>query len=332
VTGEDGSVVLHGGPRLQPEHFEAPHVPVEVARYGTDAHTLPVGSPGKVGILELEFALRGSAEARRTELVHHFQKSPLQIMRPLYYNPLRPDMPYTYVMTTGGGILHNDRQRTDLVFGPGTSAHVTTQAHTKVYRMESGYATSIVNLDIAEGAYVEYLPDPLIPYVDSRYYQRTTVTLHPEATLVIGETIYAGRLSRGEHNAYAALASDLEVRRPGHVGVPVAFDRVRLVPRHGHVGGIAVLGGRDIVSTVYVLTPRVPAKEVADALLEATTRAVDQSDDESARFGVSVLPGDGGAWLRFVGDDTITSSAVQTAAAAAVHELITGCPAPVIRK
>jgi urease accessory protein len=346
VTGEDSRVTdragaepsaavgatLHGGPRLQPEHFEASHVPVEVARYGTDAHTLPVGSPGKVGILELDFALRGTGDGRRTELVHHFQKSPLQIMKPLYYNPLRPDMPYTYVMTTGGGILHNDRQRTDLVFGPGTSAHVTTQAHTKVYRMESGYATSLVNLDIAEGAYVEYLPDPLIPYVDSRYYQRTAVSLHPEATLIIGETIYAGRLTRGEHNAYAALASDFEVRRTGPTRVPVAVDRIRLVPRHGHVGGIAVLGGRDIVSSLYVLTPGAPAREIADALHEATARALDGSDDESARFGVSVLPGESGAWLRFVGDDTITSSAVQIAAAAAVHELITGRPAPQIRK
>ncbi|HWM16946.1 MAG TPA: urease accessory protein UreD [Microbacterium sp.] len=325
-------VTLHGGPRLQPEHFEAPHVPVEVARYGTDAHTLPVGSPGKVGILELEFALRGAGDGRRTELVHHFQKSPLQIMKPLYYNPLRPDMPYTYVMTTGGGILHNDRQRTDLVFGPGTSAHVTTQAHTKIYRMESGYATSLVNVDLGEGAYVEYLPDPLIPYVDSRYYQRTAVSLHPEATLVIGETIYAGRLTRGEHNAYAALASDLEVRRPGSTVVPVAFDRIRLVPRHGHVGGIAVLGGRDIVSSLYVLTQGVPARDLADALHETTARALDGCEDESARFGVSVLPGESGAWLRFVGDDTIISSAVQTAASAAVHELITGLPAPQIRK
>ncbi|MDQ2660526.1 MAG: urease accessory protein UreD [Actinomycetota bacterium] len=330
-TAAEGTA-FHGGWRLQPAHFEASHVPVEVARYGTDPHTLPVGSPGKVGILELEFALRGTGDARRTELVHHFQKSPLQIMKPLYYNPVRPDMPYTYLMTTGGGILHNDRQRMDLVFGPGTSAHVTTQAHTKVYRMESGYATSLMNVDIAEGAYVEYLPDPLIPYIDSRFYQRTAVTLHPEATLVTGEVIYAGRLTRGEHNAYAALASDLEVRRPRPSRTPVAFDRIRLVPRDGHVGGIAVLGGRDIVSTMYVVTPRASARAIAETLHDAAARALDGSDDESARFGVSVLPGDSGAWLRFVGDDTITSAAVQTSAAAAVHELLTGRPAPQIRK
>lgn len=330
--GEGASVERprYGGPRLQPEHYEPAHVPIEVARYGVEAHTLPVGSPGKVGILELGFVLRSTEGSWRTELVHHYQKSPLQIIKPLYYNPLRPDMPYTYLMTTGGGILHNDRQRTDLTFGPGTSSHVTTQAHTKVYRMESGYATALMNLHIAEGAYVEYLPDPLIPYVDSRFYQRTAVSLHPDATLVTGETVYAGRLTRGERNAYAVYASDLEVRRPD--GAPVAFDRARFAPRDGHVGGLAVLGGRDVVASLYVLTPRVPAGQIAEVLHETVARTLADSEDGAALFGVSVLPGTAGAWLRYVGDDTITSTAVQTAAAAAVHELITGNTAPLIRK
>ena len=321
---------LYGGPRLQPAHFEPERVPAEIARYGTAAHTLPVGSPGKVGVIELEFAVRGSGEAQRTELVRHFQKSPLQIMQPLYYDPVRPDMPYTYLMTAGGGILHNDRHRTDLVFGPGTSAHVTTQAHTKVYRMESGYATSLVHVDVDEGAYVEYLPDPLIPYRDARFYQRTAATLHPDATLIVGETIYAGRLSRGERHAYAALASDLEISRPD--GSPVSFDRVRLVPRAGGVGGRAVLGGRDVVSSLYVLTPLVPARVIADALHDAVETTLASAPDPAGLAGVSVLPGDSGAWLRYVGDDTVTSLAVARAAAAAMHELITGDPAPAIRK
>lgn len=321
---------LYGGPRLQPAHFEPVRVPVEVARHGTDAHTLRVGSPGKVGILELEFALRGRPGAVRTDLVHHYQKTPLQIMRPLYYDPLRPDMPYTYIMTTGGGVLHGDRQRTDLRLGTGASAYVTTQAHTKLYRMETGYATALVNIELEAGAHLEYLPDPVIPFAGSRYYQRTAVTLHPDASLITGETIYAGRLTRGEHNAYDVYASDLELRRPS--GVPVAVDRVRLVPQGGRVGGLAVLDGRDIVSTLYVLSSRVPADRIAAALHAAVDEVVSASDDAAARFGVSALPGEAGAWMRLIADDTITSLAAQTAATAAAHEVLTGRAAPVIRK
>jgi urease accessory protein len=318
---------LYGGSRLQPDHFEPDRVPVEVARHGTAAKTLRVGTPGKVGVLELDFALRGEPGSERTELVHHYQKTPLQIMRPLYYNPLRPDMPYTYLMTTGGGVLHGDRQRMDLRFGAGTSAHVTTQAHTKLYRMESGYASALLNIEADAGAYVEYLPDPLIPFAGSRFYQRTAVVLHPEASLVTGEMIYAGRLTRGERNEYDVLASDFEVRRPD--GRPVALDRIRLVPENGRVGGLSVLDDHDIVSTLYAISPLAPAARIAEALHDAVA-AVD--GDGAVRFGVSTLPDDAGAWLRLLSDDTIAALAAHRAASAAVHELLTGAPAPVIRK
>jgi urease accessory protein len=317
---------LHGGPRLQPAHFEPGRVPPEVARYGVDGGALRVGSPGKVGILELAFELRGAPGHRRTELVHHFQKAPLQIMRPLYYDEARPDMAYTYLMTTGGGVLHGDRQRTDLRFGPGTSSHTTTQAHTKLYRMVHGYATALVDIDAAEDAYVEHLPDPVIPYAGTRFYQRTHVTLHPTATLVLGETLYAGRLSRGERNEYDVYAADLEIVRPD--GQPVAVDRQRLVPRHGSVGGLAVLDDRDIVSTLYVVSPLAPASTIAERLHEALRTTV----LDGTRFGVSVLPGDAGAWLRMIGDDTVTMAAANTVAFRTTRQLLTGIPAPRIRK
>jgi len=321
---------LYGGHRLQPAHFEPDHVPVEVARHGTATRTLPVGSPGKVGILELEFAVRGEGDGRRTELVHHFQKTPLQIMRPLYHDPLRPDMPYTYLMTTGGGILHGDRQRMDLRFGPGSSAHVTTQAHTKVYRMDAGYATALVNIRADEDAYVEYLPDPLIPFAGARFSQRTAAVLHPTATLVTGETVYAGRLTRGERNAYDVLALDFEVRRPD--GRPIALDRARFVPEAGRVGGLSVLADHDIVSTLYAVSPLAPAARIAQTLHDAVSAAAARAGDPALRFGVSTLPDDAGAWLRVLADDTIAALAVQRAAADAVHELLTGRPAPLVRK
>jgi urease accessory protein len=321
-------------PRLVPSHFEPARVPPEVAVHGAEdpAGVLRVGSPGKVGVLELGFERRGP----RTELVDHYQKAPLQIMRPLYYDESRPDMPYTYLMTTGGGVLQGDRQRTDLRFGPGTSSHTTTQAHTKLYRMEHGYATARLAIDAAEGAYVEYLPDPVIPFTGARFYQRTDVTLDPTATLVLGETLYAGRLSRDERHAYDVYASDLEVTRPD--GRPVVVDRMRLVPGHGagdggrigggRVGGPAVLAGHDVVSTLYVVSPLAPAAVIANRLHEA----LGATAADGARWGVSTLPDDAGAWVRLLGDDTVAMATALRLAWGTVRELLTGRPAPAIRK
>ncbi len=325
-TAPDGAVELPGGPRLQPARFEAGHLPREVAVHGAVGGALGVGSPGKVGVLELAFELRGEPGHQRTELVHHYQKAPLQIMRPLYYDEARPDMPYTFLMTTGGGILHGDRLRTDLRFGPGTSSHTTTQAHTKLYRMEHGYATALVDIDAAEHAYVEYLPDPVIPYADARFYQRTRATLDPTATLVLGETLYAGRLSRGERHEYDVYATDVTIAWPD--GTPLVIDRARLVPRGGRLGGVAILDDHDIVSTLYVVSSLAPAAAIADRLHEALRDV----EDDDTWFGVSTLPGDHGAWVRIVGDDTVAIAAANRAAWHATRELLTGLAAPGIRK
>ncbi|SDC14621.1 urease accessory protein [Sanguibacter gelidistatuariae] len=317
---DDGLAGPYGGYRLQPAHYEPARVPPEVARYSQALDSLPVGSPGKVGVLQLAFALCGD----QTQLVHHYQKSPLQIMRPLYFDPLRPDMPLTSLMSTGGGVLQGDRLRTDLEFGPGSSAHVSTQTHAKYYRMEQDYAAVSVNLTLEAGAFVEYLPDPVIPFEDSRTYQHTRAWVDEGATLIASDTVYAGRLAHGERHRYEIFASDFEVRRPG--GDLVALDRVRL-SRDG-VSGLAVLADRDVLAMLYVVTPLLPAQEVADRLHEVLTVLA----DDDLLFGVSVLPYDAGVSLRMVGNDTIAVASAHAAAWAAVHEQLTGRAAPSMRK
>lgn len=316
-----------GGYRLEPEFYEPAHVPQEVRRHTGQPPSLPVGSPGKVGVLQLGFARNRG----RTELVQHYQKPPLQIMHPLYFNPLRSDMPYTYLMSAGGGVLQGDRLRTDLSFGPGASAHVTSQAHTRVYRMEHDYATAMMNITVEADAYVEYLPDPVVPFAQSRFYQQTSVVLDESASLLLGETVYAGRLARGERHQYEVYASDLDVRRPD--GTLVALDRVRLSPGGtaagaGGVAGPGVLADHDVLAMLYVFTPLVPVAELADALQGALAGTF----GGDVVFGVSALPGDVGVWVRLVGNDTVAAARASTAAAAVVHELLTGNPAPLIRK
>ncbi|MGW6709705.1 urease accessory protein UreD [Streptomyces sp. NPDC054956] len=311
--------------RLDPAHYEPPRVPPEVLRHASAPDTLGVGSPGKVGLLELGFERAGG----RTELVRHYQKSPLQIMRPLYFDPHRPDLPVTFLMSTGGGIIQADRLRTDLGFGPGTSALVTTQAATKVYRMEHDYAVAQTFLSAGPDAYVEYLPDPVIPYADSRFYQRTVITADPGATVLASETVLSGRLARGERNAYAVFASDFELRRPD--GEPLALDTVRLEPggRGGRGGsgvdGPAVLAGHPVTACFFAVSPLAPARELADLLHGALA-------GRGLPYGVSVLPQDCGAWVRVLGERTEAVTRALGAAWDAVRLRLIGVPAPDLRK
>ncbi|MCX4744971.1 urease accessory protein UreD [Kitasatospora sp. NBC_01287] len=295
---------------------------------------LGVGAPGKVGLLELGFERIGAPTATgpRTELVSHYQKSPLQIMRPLYFDPARPDLAITQLMSTGGGIVQADRLRLDLRCGRDTAVHLTTQAATKVHRMDADYATQQVFLTAEAGAYVEYLPQPVIPYRDARFYQRTVLTVDPTATVLAAETVLAGRLARGERNAYQVFAADLEWRRPD--GRLFALDTVRLEPGGSGVTGSgvtgsgvtgpAVLGGHDLVSSFFAVTPLAPAAQVADALHRAL-------DGSGLLHGVSVLPEEAGAWLRVLGGDSPTVTAAVLRAWDAVRRLLIGVPAPALR-
>ncbi|SES72656.1 urease accessory protein UreD [Nonomuraea wenchangensis] len=311
--------------RLAPGHYTIPSVPEEVARHAQALDTLPVGSSGKVGVLDLTFERRGG----RTELTGHYQKTPLQIMRPLYYDPARPDLPYVCVMSAGAGVLQGDRYRLDVTCGAGAAVHVTTQTATKVYRMEQDYGTQLVRLTVGPGGYLEYLPDPVIPFAGSRFYQRTHLTCDPGGTAIVAESMLAGRLARGERHAYTACCTDLSAHRPG--GALLFADPLRLVPGRSPVTGPAMFGEHGVLSTLYVITQAVEADALADALHEVVADSV-VADSGAAGGGLaggaSTLPNGAGAWVRLLGPESPPVRATLDRLWDLARRLITGHPAP----
>jgi len=301
--------------RLSPERYLPRWVPEPVRRHACAVDMLPVGSPGKVGILDLEFELIGD----RTELTGHYQKAPLHITRPLYPDPAAPDLPYVMLMSSGGGVLQGDRYRVDVSCGAGASVHVTTQGATRLYRMEQDYATQLVGLAVGPGGYLEYLPDTTIPFGGTRFYQHIALNAHPDSTVLVGETLLAGRLARGERHAYTAYCSDVEVHDT--TGRLLFADPLHLVPEERAVTGPAVMDDFGVLASLYVVTGQRPAQAVADTMHEVLART-------GLRAGASVLPGNRGAWARVLGE---RSPEVETAFMQvwdAVRRLLLGVPAP----
>ncbi|MFF0308751.1 urease accessory protein UreD [Streptosporangium sp. NPDC004379] len=303
------------GDRLSPEWYLPGWVPEPVRRHAGVPDMLPVGSPGKVGILDLAFERIGD----RTELTGHYQKAPLHITRPLYPDPEAPGLPYVMVMSSGGGVLQGDRYRVDVSCGPGAAVRLTTQGATRLYRMEQDYATQLVRLTVGPGGHLEYLPDKTIPFGGTRYYQRIDVTAHPDSTVVLGETLLAGRLARGERHAYTAYCGDVEVRDT--VGRLLFADPLRLVPEERAVTGPAVMGPYGVLASLYVVTGAEPARPLADAMHGVLIRT-------GLRAGAGVLPGERGAWARVLGE---RSPEVETAFGQVldtVRGLLPGASAP----
>ncbi|RFU38382.1 urease accessory protein UreD [Actinomadura logoneensis] len=276
---------------------------------------MPVGSPGKVGVLELGFA----SVQGRTELTGHFQKAPLHIARPLYPDAARPDMPHVMVLSSGGGVLQGDRYRITADCGPGTAVHFGTQTATRLYRMEHDFATQLVELAAGPGAYVEYLPQTTIPFGGTRYHQHLRVTASATSTVVLGDRLMAGRLARGERHAYTAYCADLEVHDGD--GRLLFADPVRLVPADGTVTGPTVMGGFGLMASLYAVTAAAPATELADLLHGALAGT-------GLRGGASVLPGGRGAWARVFGVHSPEVEAAFFGLWDAVRRRLLGVPAP----
>ncbi|MEV4347195.1 urease accessory protein UreD [Actinoplanes sp. NPDC049596] len=282
---------------------------------------LGVGAAGKLGVLDVELAPRAGS----TRVVRQYQKSPLYIYRPVYLDAARPDMAFVFLQQQGDGLVQGDRYRIDIDCAPGSAVHITTQAATKVFRARDDFATQLVNLRAGSGTILEYLPDPIIPFSGSRLFQRTTVTMADDATVILGEILLPGRVAHGEAHAYDLFWAETEVRDPG--GAPILADTLRLRPGQADdPRSPGVLGGYDVLGSLYVIAPGSTGDELVDLLRKALAGAPD------VLAGVTELPAGRGAGLRLLGPSSKAVQAAMRLGWDRIRTHLLGSPTPELRK
>ncbi|KAJ6102257.1 hypothetical protein N7486_004684 [Penicillium sp. IBT 16267x] len=141
-----------------------------------------------------------------------------------------PSMPvHLYLLTYGGGLLPGDHIEVSIKLDPRTRMVVTTpQGSTKIFKTDSttnsnfnvikGHRKKLpanesisdmskqsLDVKIGRQAALCYLPDPSVPYKDSRYAQVQTFTVDASAkgdqrsSLCVLDWVTQGRTSRGEN-------------------------------------------------------------------------------------------------------------------------------------
>mgnify|MGYP001157418775 CR=1 FL=1 len=171
-------------------------VPSQIASLDGKVSQMGVGKTGKVGFLKL--ALEHDSQRSKTIVTEQRTQVPLYVQKALHYDETVPSMAHVFILSPSGGVLQGDRYRTDIELKNKAISHITTQGATRIYKMNSNFATQIINLKVGKDCYLEFLPEQLIPYKSSRYYQKTTFTVDDSATLVYSETIVPGRVAMGE--------------------------------------------------------------------------------------------------------------------------------------
>jgi len=99
--------------------------------------------------------------------------------------------PLVHLHNVSGGILAGDRL--SLQVNIAAPMLITTTGATRLYRHRAGAGDSQqhLNFSIADGAMLEYLPDPLIPFAGSCHSQHTSISLDRNATLLWWEVLAA---------------------------------------------------------------------------------------------------------------------------------------------
>ena len=233
------------------------------------------GSPprvGRDGSLSLRFERRGAA----TVLASCRFTLPLQVLAPLALDG--PALVVSMLNPTGS-VLGGDHLCIDARAEPGAHALLTTPSATRVHRSDGPVAVQEVELAVAAGAVMEWVPDHTIPHAGAAYRQRLRAHVAADATLLVVDAFATGRVARGEQFRFRTLESTLTVT--DDVGW-LLHDRFVLTGDAGW-GGLGFCEGAPYLATVVVVTPS-PVPPVARALADAL------SSVPGIRGGVGVLP------------------------------------------
>jgi urease accessory protein len=274
------------------EFYTPDDIPPEVQAYGSELKQLQVGRAGKIGALTL--LLEQDQERGKTVIKEQYSKVPLFTQRALYLEESLPSMAYIHIMSPSGGILQGDRYRMDIVLKNMACAHITTQGATRVYRMQRDYATQIVNVFVDEGSYLEFVPDQIIPYRDSRFYQTVNLKVHDSGTMVYSELIVPGRVASGESFQYdicymkALAKNQKDTLRFADIAI--------LEPKKRNLKTLGILDIFDVVGSTYILTKPDYVQEVKDEINSELYKSTQISG------GASILPYNSGVIVRMLGN------------------------------
>ena len=266
----------------------------EFAGFQDEPPQMASGTVGKTGFLRIGFEQRGD----RTILAELDRRAPYMAQRALYPDPAMPDQAWLFMITTSGCVLQGDRLALEVTLGPGTRAHVTTQSATKIHSMDANYAVQTQSITLADGAYLEFLPEPLIPHRRARFLSETRMTIAPTATALYGEIVQPGRKHHHPDEAFGAtlLSLAVEAERPG--GDALFSEKLVVDPARRPVRQTGVMGSFDVLGNVVLLTP----KDVAERVHARIEAEVDLT--QGLAFGSCRLPNEAGLIFKALGRET----------------------------
>ena len=291
----------------------------EMQPYLTEPPQMYVGAPGKHGYLRLGFELdpRGKSILRDLD-----RRVPLIAQQELYFDEAMPEMPCLYILSSGGPNVDGDRYQQDITVRKDAFAWVSTGAATKLAEMRYNYSGMIQNIVLEENAYLEFMPEPVIPCKHTRFISDTRLNVHPTATVFYSEIYMGGRkyYKDGELFQYDILSVCSHGERPD--GEQLFREKFVIDPNVVPVRQLGVMRHYDVFANVIVMTP----KENADKIYEATDAFIDR--EKNLAVGITHLPNDAGLLFKVLGMEPGPVKKIVSEFCSKVRMQVKGKPVP----
>jgi urease accessory protein len=256
-----------------------------------------------------------------TRIVDLVCTGPVQALRCQYLDPGAPDLASITIASPSGGVLQGDRLRIAVEVGPGARLRLDTQSATRLYRMPDRPARIETRFDVGPDGWLEYVPDPYIPFAGSNTTIDTVVSVDETATVLLGEVVAPGRVARGEMLRMTAFHSGVTAVRPTDA---LLFSDATILEADEALDDPGMLGPGTAIGSLYAIASGVDPELLRGALGDHAIPGVNA--------GASTLPNEAGVWLRVIATDSALAGSAVAAGRDAVRTAVIGTPAPPSRR
>lgn len=228
--------------------------------------------------LSLAFERREHAGESRSVLARREHYGPLRVQKALH--PEGPEVCHAILLHPPAGIAGGDEL--DIRVDVGTDAHalLTTPGAAKWYRSAGPWATQNVQLAVASGAVLEWLPQETIVFDSARARLTTRISMAADAVFMGWEILCLGRRASGERFDHGTLQLHTGIEREGSA---LWLERGQLHGGSALLDSPVGLAGYSVCATLLAASDRVDAS-LLSRCREATPRETDM------QCGITMLP------------------------------------------
>jgi urease accessory protein len=221
---------------------------------------------------ELELGYGRYGASTRPTLRRHC--GPLRVQKHLYAEG--PEVCQHIIVHPPGGIAGGDRLAISATVGADAWAQITSPGAAKWYRA-SGPAYQQLNLKVAAGATLEWLPQESIVYCGAQAELSTQISLEGDARLCYWDIVALGRPACDERFNSGHFQAHLDIRRDGQL---LWHERQRICGGDGLLDSAIGLAGQPVFATLIM------SGEISPELLESCRNL-----PSAVRGDLSQLPG-----------------------------------------